>query len=955
MTVPENHLPRQRTAYLFSLGISILSLFFIGVFGLTMASGYAQWQAWVILAGLALLLGNSLLSARLSRQGRHEEGITSLLGTIFLVEVVSSILVQSVGTALGIGIVAATLTIATGTLSQQRTTRLFLASLFMGLIATGTSLLPLPWRLVLPDARIFVLGFSVLSVLVFIVTTIWKFHTYPLPGKLLVALVGLVMTAAIGQTLFTLNSLGKVLTSNARQTLLASAQQGAAEIDRYLSSNLATVEVSAQLPILADYLQLPKEERITSDLNTEVNQFMRNLRTFDLTNISGYLLLDSDGRVVKDTTGYMYPYSAQVSYAQRDFYQQPFTTGKSYISPPQFTIKPNPATPYFYMGAPIRVPLSNKIVGVLVARFRADALQEMIAEQGGRQGPLSFAALYAPLEDNLVHLAHGTHPELALALVGPEQTTRLVSLQNRGYLSLPYMETLTLEDADLLKALTEDPDEHFFNVSHTYALPEGEPITSSTATFQGASVSLRSAPWILAYYEPRGAILAGLRSQLLNNQLVALGITIAATLLAVFLAQAIAHPLSRLERAAQDLADGNLDVRAPESSEDEIGRLAAAFNAMAEKLKNTLNEMEERIARRTAEAERRSTMVKTAAEVGHIASQIHEPERLLPQAAQLISERFGFYHVGIFLLDARGEYAVLQASNSLGGQRMLERKHRLKVEASSIVGYAIAQHKARIALDVGEDAVYFDNPDLPSTRSEMAIPLIAGGEVLGALDVQSTRPHAFSEEDFEVMQLLADQIAIAIANARLFARNQQALEDIRRAYGEVTSQAWNNLLNASRDISFASLGTDVLPIEAVWDTPSQQVMASGRPLAASQPDDKGRYRLTLPIRSGDVSLGVISAYKDDMPWSEIEITLLENILRELGLTLESSRLFEEGRRRAQLERARAQVITRLRETLDIQAMLRVAAQEIREALDLPEVSVRVAPPAPDGDSAPAAE
>ncbi len=948
MNHSENFTPQQRAANLYSWGTAVFSLLFIGLFARTMSAGYTQWQAWSILTVLVFLLGSSLNSARLSRQGRHKRGIIALLGALFLAEAISSALVQGVGTALGAGMIAVTLVLATGILPQKHTTRMFLASVVMGLLGTASDLLVLPWRLTLPDTQVFSLGFSMLAAAAFVVVTFWKFRTYSLSGKLLVALVGLTMAATLGQSIFTLSSLGEVLTRNANQVLLAVAQEGAARVDRYLSSNLATVDAAAQLPLLTDYLRIPQEERPVSNLDGDVNQFMRNLRSTDPSNISGYVLMDRDGRVVKDTSGYMYPYSAQVTYAQRDFFQEPLTSGAPYISLPQFSLKPNPVTPYFYLAAPIKAPLSGEILGVLAARFQARALQDLIAAQDEQQEGDSFTVLYAPLENNFVHLAHSTRPELDLALVGPEKATRLVFLQNKGYLSLPYMETLSLENPDLLQALEDK--EKFFSVPASYAHPEGEPAGEfQRSVYRGAAVSLQTAPWILTHYEPQGAILAGLRSQLRSNQLVALGIVIAATMLAVFLVQVIAQPLSQLEQATRELGEGNLDVRAPVSGDDEIGRLAATFNSMAERLKVTRNEMEERIAQRTAEALRHSTLIKTAAEVGHIVNQIREVERLLPQAAQLISERFGFYHVGIFLLDERGEYAVLKASNSLGGQRMLARGHKLKVGETGIVGYAAGQRTPRVALDVGEDAVYFDNPDLPHTRSELAVPLMVGDEVLGVLDVQSTHPNAFSTEDFDVMQALANQIAVAIANARLFARSQQALEDIRRAYGEVNRQAWDALLNAGKEVSFASIGSDALPVEAAWDDISQQVAASGRPLAVSTPDERGCYRLTLPVQSSGLTLGVISAYKSGSPWAEIEIALLENVLRELGLTLESSRLFEESQRRAQLEQASAQVVTRLRETLDIQAMLRTAAQEIRQALDLPEVSLHVTRTATDGD------
>ena len=122
-----------------------------------------------------------------------------------------------------------------------------------------------------------------------------------------------------------------------------------------------------------------------------------------------------------------------------------------------------------------------------------------------------------------------------------------------------------------------------------------------------------------------------------------------------------------------------------------------------------------------------------------------------------MSERFGYYHTGIFLNNETGQYAILQATNSAGGKKMLDREHRLEIGENSIVGYVAQNSRPRIALDVGLDAVYFNNPDLPGTRSEMALPLVVGGQILGALDVQSTESQAFSEEDSSTLQILAEQ------------------------------------------------------------------------------------------------------------------------------------------------------------------------------------------------------
>jgi GAF domain-containing protein len=146
------------------------------------------------------------------------------------------------------------------------------------------------------------------------------------------------------------------------------------------------------------------------------------------------------------------------------------------------------------------------------------------------------------------------------------------------------------------------------------------------------------------------------------------------------------------------------------------------------------------------------------------------------------------------MLDESGRYAVLRAANSSGGQRMLARRHRLIVGTEGIVGHAVSTNRPRIALDVGADAAYFDNPDLPNTRSEMALPLHSGNTVIGALDVQSVQESAFDEQDIQVLTALAEQVSAAIENARMFQESQVALAQAEDAYRQYVRQEWDRFL-----------------------------------------------------------------------------------------------------------------------------------------------------------------
>jgi PAS domain S-box-containing protein len=193
------------------------------------------------------------------------------------------------------------------------------------------------------------------------------------------------------------------------------------------------------------------------------------------------------------------------------------------------------------------------------------------------------------------------------------------------------------------------------------------------------------------------------------------------------------------------------------------------------------DELEQRVTERTAELEHRTLQLQTAAEVARDAAIAHDLDGLLERAANLICERFGFYHTGIFLVDLQGEHAVLKAGTGEPGREMIEHGHKLRVAEEGIVGHVVGSGEPRIALDVGADAVHFKNPYLPDTRSEMALPLKVGERIIGALDVQSTEKAAFGEQDVATLQLMTDQLAIAIERTRLFEQTQAALEERLRA------------------------------------------------------------------------------------------------------------------------------------------------------------------------------
>ncbi len=407
--------------------------------------------------------------------------------------------------------------------------------------------------------------------------------------------------------------------------------------------------------------------------------------------------------------------------------------------------------------------------------------------------------------------------------------------------------------------------------------------------------------------------------------------------------RSIAQPTERLTEVAEHLAEGKLEERVEIEWVDEFGRLGTAFNEMAERLQASYSVLERQVAERTVSLERRSNQLQAAMQVAREIAATLDLQELLSRVVILISERFGFYHAGIFLLDSSGEWAMLQAASSEGGRRMLAHGHRLAVGREGIVGYVTGRDEPRIALDVGADAVFFDNPYLPDTRSEMALPLRARGQIIGALDVQSKEAEAFSAEDVSLLQTLADQVALAISNAQLFRQAQESLEAERRAYGELGREAWQTLFRAHPDLGHRYDPQGILPQDGHWRDEMKRALREGELILS---EEKASTALAIPLKVREQTIGVLDAHKpaNAGAWTQEEVALLRALVDQLGTALDSARLYQDTQHRAARERIIGQVTTRIRETLDVDAVLRTAAQEMRQALGLSSMAIRLTTP-----------
>ena len=441
-------------------------------------------------------------------------------------------------------------------------------------------------------------------------------------------------------------------------------------------------------------------------------------------------------------------------------------------------------------------------------------------------------------------------------------------------------------------------------------------------------------------------------SSILFSTLAALGAILFAMVGASFVTRSIANPLIGLTNTAEAIAAGNFDLEADTGPKDEIGVLARAFNAVTARVRQLIATLEQRVADRTADLERRNEYFQAASEVSRATASITNSNQLIRQVVDQIQYYFKLYYVGLFIVDESGQWAQLRAGTGLAGQAMLSRGHRLQIGAEgashSMIGWCITNNRARVAQEAIEEAIRLRNPELPDTRSEAALPLRSRGRVLGAITVQSSQSNAFDDQTLSVLQTMADQVAIALDNARLFSESEKSLNTVRRLYGEQALRSWQSWARRSQVVGYRRDPHGLIPLSG-QDTSYQPVALNpGSDIPPGQMGDSSEPRgrqLNIPLLLHNHPLGFIQAVKPEGSgaWSKGEIELIQALTDQLSQALENARLYQDIQNRADRDRLTSQLTARLRETLDIDTVLRTAAQQVRTSLGLPEVTVRLVP------------
>jgi GAF domain-containing protein/HAMP domain-containing protein len=408
--------------------------------------------------------------------------------------------------------------------------------------------------------------------------------------------------------------------------------------------------------------------------------------------------------------------------------------------------------------------------------------------------------------------------------------------------------------------------------------------------------------------------------------------------IAFFVQKSITRPVYELKVGADAFRLGNMDTKIPVSGTDELSELAGTFNQMAEQLSKSYHELGQRVVERTRELEERVLQLQVASEVAREAASVKELDSLLNRAVNLIRDRFNLYFVSIFLVDDLGKFVVIRAATGEAGRVFSQRGYRIKIGDVGIISYVSNSGAPRIVNNVETDYVYRKEALLPDTRSEMALPLKVSGKIIGVLDMQSNQVNAFSEDSISSLQILADQLAVAIQNAMLVGELENKLKEINILYQRYSQESWSHTTTHEKptgyeyDLSTLVPVSQGLPYEVLKDIREGHVTT----LQTGGNINEAKSKLIAPLIMYDKVIGALGLEENnpDHVWSPEEIALIEAVSNQVALALDSARLLEETQRRTEQLRLLQEITATAASHTRLDELLDHVGQKIRAGFDL---------------------
>ena len=373
---------------------------------------------------------------------------------------------------------------------------------------------------------------------------------------------------------------------------------------------------------------------------------------------------------------------------------------------------------------------------------------------------------------------------------------------------------------------------------------------------------------------------------------------------AYYVIKAVSDPIYELISTFNRIEQGDLTQRAQISGTDELGIVTMQFNRMVARLESLQGTLEQQVVERTKQ-------LAATNEVGRVAASSLDPEQLLTRVLPLFPDQFGYYYAAIYLLDSSGKWAELKEATGEAGRVLKQNHHRLEVSGKSMVATAIREQSPRIAQTTLNEKQRFDNPLLPYTRSEIALPLMVGDRVLGVLDVQSTREADFGPQVIETMRNMASQVAIALENARLFQEAQQVIRELRTVQQQYLLEGWGVFSEDNEKLEYR-----------IGD------------------EEENSRTLEAPISLRDQVLGQIML-EGQHEWTPDQQSLVDAVATQAAIALENARLVSESRQMALRERMVAEINSKIWSSATIDGVLQTTIKELGRRLNASTATIEL--------------
>ncbi len=898
---PDEMTPQARDAFRAALSRIIGDLVItIALFILAFQSG--AWQLYAAAGTITMTMLLALFGALLIRRSRVEQGAWWVILGLFPGILLSPVFIIGMGLIAGIVVVLLTVTTAAQTLPPKRTSWAIGASVGVGIATLLLDVFgPTTHRLAAPS--IFQVIAPIIAGILVLVLGIFaarQFANYSLRVKLIITLLVVIALSLGTTTLFTNRTIQTDLTADVGARLkeiadlqaLAIGDLVARQVDllqafslsKVVQDRVETVNASytgdqAEIDKLDTQWRAAVEANNDADplvqarLNSEVASELREFRDTFPENVEVFVT-DQYGALVAATNR-----TPDYYQGDKEWWQAAYNKGQGrvYIGQPEFDQSSN------VTGLIIAFPLykheTQEVVGVLRTTILLDGVVQLLNRaKFGQTGDVDLvlpSGQFLRSEGNMVPL-------------DPESQAGLKLLTNQNAAQFNYdNEPRIVSQAPVISS---DPEEGEF---------------------------IAALDWQIAVDADPEEVLHLVVDAQQTTLLTGLGGLVLAGVLTLFVAQLLTGPITRLTGVAQQIAGGDLHAQANIESHDETGQLAQAFNSMTAQLRGLIGSLEDQVRERTAELD-------LSMEVGQRAIAIRELSELLLTITEFIRQQFNLYYTQVYIVDDLERNLIVKAGTGPVGQELVSRHHNLPIGPGSIVGRVAAEHKSIVVSDTQNSTIHKPNALLPETRSEVAIPLLVQGRIIGVLDMQADKVNTFTEKNLTVFEAMATQLAISIDSAQQWALAQEAQHKVEGAIRQLTRERWTERLASHRE----NLGF-TYDLSAIAPLSMDNVKKAN-----------GETESAVPVVIQNESIGQLSVeVPSQRTLSTDEQGLLTAVAQQLAQKVENLRLFEQTQQRAIREQMARQIVDKVRASRDIESALKTAAEELAKNLGVTRAEV----------------